>query len=72
MSTLLDRIDEMLSEDPLSRVHLRVPQKEGKMLALLEARSRIYSRAYKDGLVEMEVEAPQSVVRKLKGFVVQD
>ena len=70
MTTLLDRIDEMLSEDPLSRVHLRVPQKEGKMLALLEARSRIYSRAYKDGLVEMEVEAPESVVRKVRAWVV--
>ncbi len=70
ISTLLDRIDEMLSEDPLSRVHLRVPQKEGKLLALLEARSRIFSRAYKDGLVEMEAEAPESVVRKVKGFVV--
>jgi hypothetical protein len=55
---------------PLSRVHLRVPQKEGKLLALLEARSRIFSRAYKDGLVEMEAEAPESVVRKVKGFVV--
>jgi hypothetical protein len=54
----------------LSRVHLRVPQKEGKLLALLEARSRIFSRAYKDGLVEMEAEAPESVVRKVKGFVV--
>ncbi len=70
MTTLLDRIDEMLSEDPISRVHLRVPQKEGKMLALLEARSRIYSRAYKDGLVEMEVEAPESVVRKVRAWVV--
>ncbi len=70
ISTLLDRIDEMLSEDPLSRVHLRVPQKEGKLLALLEARSRIFSRAYKDGLVEMEAEAPESVVRKVKDFVV--
>ena len=70
MSTLLDRIDEMLSEDPLSRVHLRVPQKEGKLLALLEARSRIYSRAYKDGLVELEAEAPESVVRKVREWVV--
>ena len=70
MSTLLDRIDEMLSEDPLSRVYLRVPQKEGKMLALLEARSRIYSRAYKGGLVELEVEAPESVVRKVREWVV--
>ncbi len=71
MSTLLDRIDEMLSEDPLSRVHLRVPQKEGKLLALLEARSRIYSRHYNDGLVELEAEAPESVVRKVREWVVE-
>jgi len=72
MTTLLDRIDEMLSEDPISRVHLRVPQKEGKLLALLEARSRIYSRAYKGGLVEMEVEAPESVVRKVREWIAPD
>ncbi len=70
MSTLLERIDQMLVEDPLSRVRLRVPQKEGKMLALLEARSRIYSRAYKDGLVELEAEAPESVVRRVREWVV--
>jgi GTP-binding protein HflX len=69
MTTLLDRIDEMLSEDPLSRVRLRVPQKEGKLLALLEARSRIYSRRYNGGSVELEVEAPESVVRKVRDFV---
>ena len=45
MSALLERIDQMLAEDPISRVRLRVPQKEGKLLSLLEARSRIYSRA---------------------------
>jgi len=71
MTTLLDRIDEMLSEDPISRVHLRVPQKEGKLLALLEARSRIYSRKYSDGSVDLDVEAPESVVRKLREWVVE-
>jgi GTP-binding protein HflX len=70
ISTLLERIDKMLSEDAVSRVILRVPQKEGKMLALLEARSRIYSRQYKDGLVELEAEAPESVVRRVKEWVV--
>jgi GTP-binding protein HflX len=70
MSTLLDRIDQMLQGDALSRVHLRVPQKEGKTLAMLEARARIYSRKYKDGLVELEVEAPESVVRKVTQFLV--
>ena len=70
MTTLLDRIDRVLAEDPLSRVRLRVPQKEGKALALLEARSRIYSRHYEDGLVELEAEAPESVVRRVREWVV--
>jgi hypothetical protein len=50
-------------------VHLRVPQKEGKTLAMLEAKARIYSRKYKDGAVELEVDAPASVVRRAKEFV---
>jgi GTP-binding protein HflX len=70
LNTLLERIDKMIEEDQVSRVKLRVPQKEGKMLALLEARARIYSREYKDGAVELEVEAPESVVRKVREFAV--
>jgi GTP-binding protein HflX len=70
LDRLLERIDAMIEEDPVSRVHLRVPQTEGKMLALLEARARIYSRAYRDGLVELEADAPESVVRKVKEFVI--
>src|SRR4051794_29577266 len=69
LTTLLDRIDQMLSDDALSRVRLRVPQKEGKALAMLEARSRIYSRQYKDGAVELEAEVPESLARKLKQWV---
>ena len=72
LNRLLERIDAMIEEDPVSRVHLRVPQKEGKMLALLEARSRIYARAYKDGAVEFEADAPESVVRRAREFVVAD
>ena len=59
----------MIEEDPVSRVHLRVPQKEGKTLAMLEAKARIYSRAYKDGAVVLEVEAPESVVRKVRQWI---
>jgi GTP-binding protein HflX len=70
MGTLLDRIDQTLQGDALSRIHLRVPQKEGKTLALLEARARIYSRKYKDGLVELEAEAPESVVRRVREWLV--
>jgi len=70
LSTLLDRIDQMLSEDATSRIRLRVPQKEGKALAMLEARSRIYSREYKDGAVELEAEVPESVARRVREWLV--
>ncbi len=67
-TTLLDRIDRMLAADPPSRVKLSIPQKEGKTLAMLEAKARIYSRAYRDGLVQLEVEAPESVIRRVKNW----
>ncbi len=70
LTTLLDRVDATLGEDPISRIRLRVPQKEGKTLAILEAKSRIYSRQYKDGVVELETEAPESLLRRVKDFVV--
>jgi GTPase len=69
LDDLLTRIDAMIEEDRISRAHLRVPQKEGKTLALLEAKARIYSRAYKDGAVELEVEAPESVMRRVREWV---
>jgi len=69
LDRLLERIDAMIEEDPVSRVHLSVPQKEGKLLALLEAKARIHSRKYKGGNVELEVEAPESVVRRVRGWV---
>jgi GTP-binding protein HflX len=71
MDRLLVRIDAMIKEDAVRRVHLRVPQKEGKTLAMLEAKARIYSRTYKDGAVELEVEAPESVVRRVREWVVE-
>jgi GTP-binding protein HflX len=71
LDRLLARIDTMIEEDQISRVHLRVPQKEGKTLAMLEAKARIYSRKYKDGAVELEVELPESVARRVREWVVR-
>lgn len=70
LTTLLDRIDQALSEDSTSRVRLHIPQKEGKALAMLEARARVYAREYKDGAVELEAEIPQSLARTLKTWIV--
>jgi hypothetical protein len=38
---------------------------------MLAAQSRIYSREYRDGAVEMVAEVPESVVRRVKEFVVK-
>ena len=71
LDKLLARMDAMIEEDHVSRVNLRIPQKEGKMLALLEAKARIYSRTYKDGAVDLELQAPESVVRRVKEWIVR-
>jgi GTP-binding protein HflX len=67
---LMAQMDRKLAEDPIRRLHLRIPQREGKMLALLEAKARIHARSYLDGLVELEAEAPESIARRLTKWVV--
>jgi GTP-binding protein HflX len=69
IGALLERIDQVLQEDPLSRVHLRIPQSEGKALSLLGARARVFSRQYKDGVVDLDAQVPESVLRRLRRYV---
>ena len=69
IAKLLERIDELIEDDPVRQVRLRVPQSEGKALATLDAKAIVLSREYRDGYVELEVQAPASVVRGLKGFL---
>jgi len=71
LTTLLERVDALLVEDRPRRVRLRIPQKEGKMLAQLEAGARIYSRQYQDGSVVLEAEAPASLLRRMRAFEVE-
>jgi GTPase len=70
LSTLLDRVDALLEEDRPRRVRLRIPQKEGKALAQLEAGARIYSRQYQDGSVMLEAETPASLLRRVQQWEV--
>jgi len=68
MDALLQRIDDLIELDPVRQVQLHVPQSEGKALATLDAKAVVLSRAYRDGYVDLEVEAPASVLRSLKEF----
>ena len=69
MAKLLKRIDQLIEQDPIRQVRLHVPQSEGKALATLNAKAIIMSREYRNGYVELEVQAPASVVRRLKSFL---
>ena len=71
LGALLDRVDAVLEGDRPERVRLRIPQKEGKMLAQLQAGARIYSRQYQDGLVVLDAEAPASLLRQMRAWVVE-
>jgi GTP-binding protein HflX len=71
LSTLLDRVDAMLEGDRPRRVHLRIPQKEGKILAQLQGGARVYSRRYQDGFVMLDAEAPASVLRRMREWEVE-
>lgn len=63
LGDLLAAIDRRLEDDPVRRMSLRIPQSEGKALALLEAKAKILSRTYGDGVVNLVVKAADSVLR---------
>jgi GTPase len=69
MDRLLRRIDELIEQDPVRQVRLRVPQSEGKALSTLNAKAIVLSREYREGYVELEVQAPESILRNLKTFI---
>ena len=69
LEKLLALIDEKIAADPVQRAILRVPQSEGKALAILDAKANVLSREYRDGYVELEVQAAESVLRRVKSFI---
>jgi GTPase len=71
LDKLLEDIDARIAEDPVRRARLHVPQSEGKALASLDARARVYARQYRDGFVDLDVQAPESLLRRMKSFLVE-
>ncbi len=70
IEALLERIDEMLVEDPIRRCMLRVPASDGKVLAKLESKANILEREYRDdGTAVLLVDAPASLLRELACYL---
>jgi GTP-binding protein HflX len=70
LDALLHAIDEAIQEDPVRHVKLSVPVSDGKALSLLEARAQILGREYKNEDVLIDLHAPESVLRKVKQYVI--
>ena len=68
LDALLSRIDAVLTADPVDRAEVSVPQREGKVLAMIEARGTILRREYNQDKVLLTIEAPRSLLRRLEQF----
>ena len=72
MEALLDRIDKMLTGDPVVTLRLKVPQSEGRALAQLEAGAVILRRSFRGGNVYLKVQAAESLLRNLQQWVMPE
>jgi len=67
---LFDAIDEVIPFDALETVRFRIPLRDGAAIALLHDRGRVRSEGYDGNLCEMEVDAPESLRRRLSRYLV--
>ena len=73
IDALLDLLDARLPGDPIQTVRFRFPQTEGAALSMLYDHARILSRDYPEGtdsVIEVQAEAPASLVARLDRFLV--
>jgi GTPase len=66
LDELLRRIDVSLPTDPLTRLSLHMPLKEGRSLALIHSLGRVLRSEVNDSHMDLEAEIPAAVVRRLK------
>jgi len=69
LETLLQKIDAALTVDPIAHIEISVPQSEGKVLAMIEARGNVLKREYRNERVQLSIEGPQSLLRQLQPFL---
>jgi len=66
LDELLRRIDVSLPTDPLVKLCLHMPLKEGRSLALIHSLGRVLKSEVCDSHMDLEAEIPAAVVRRLK------
>jgi GTP-binding protein HflX len=68
---LLEAIDNALPLDPVSHQRFLIPAGEGSLIHLLHERAKVLSSQYRGDLCELEAEVPESVKRRLSGYLVE-
>ncbi len=66
---LLEKVDEILPFDPLSRVQFNFPIGEGASISLVHQLGRVIDIRYTDRCCEVEAEVPESLKHRLSAFV---
>jgi len=71
VAELLRTIDEVLPEDPVVRARFRLPAGAGGDAHLLHEYAKVLGRIYDGDVCEIEAEVPESVLRRLREYVVK-
>lgn len=68
LEALLARLDQLLPVDPTTRMELAIPLADGRTLALLYARGRVFSTQATETCLLVDAEVPESLARRLVSF----
>ena len=66
---LLDRIDAALTNDPVERAVLRIPQSEGAVLAAVKANAVVEESRFEGNMTHLTVRAPASFLGRYRRFL---
>ncbi|MDQ1473720.1 MAG: GTPase [Bryobacterales bacterium] len=72
LSRLFDEIDAVVPFDAVERVRFRIPMRDGASIALLHECGRVCKEDYHGNVCEIEVEAPESLRRRLKRYLTRN
>lgn len=70
IASLFDQIDAVLPFDTVETVRFRIPLKDGASIALLHEYGKVCEQAYHGNVCEIEAQAPESLRRRLKRYLV--
>jgi hypothetical protein len=57
--------------DPVSLQRFRIPAGEGSLIHLLHEHARVLASQYRDDILEVEAEVPESVKRRLSEYLAE-